>query len=79
MVQDHQDVCPCIQWPNGKIRRVVFWIWQTFTKPCETLGQEEVTEAQKEDVGKPENGDGAADPKGAEDDSKTAESQAVEV
>jgi len=44
------------------------------------LGQEEVKEAQKEDVGKePENGDGAADPEGAEDDSKTAESQAVEV
>lgn len=63
-----------------KLRRVVFWIWQPFTKPCDTLGQEEVKEAQKEDVGKePENGDGAADPKGAEDDSKTAESQAVEV
>lgn len=50
---------------------------------CETLGlQEEVTEAQKEGVGKEEpekNGDGAADPKGAEGDSKTAESQAAEV
>jgi len=40
--------------------------------------KEEVTEAQKEGVGKEEpekNGDGAADPKGAEGDSKTAESQ----
>ena len=61
-MQDGQHVCPCIGrslWINHKTR--------------ETLGQEEVTEAQKEDVGKPETG--AADLKG-EGDSKTVESQA---
>ena len=65
-MQDGQHVCVYVS--NGRS----LWINH---KTRETLGQE-VTEAQKEDVGKPETG--AADLKG-EGDSKTVESQAGQL